>query len=227
MNRHPPFLGLLGILPNQLRTLLKETGHENREEALLDLSHTLFFAGYRVWEKRQKLAAKYYRNITKVQFNGIIKRKKRKKNYNADDKISESNCRNPFHYLRRHDNLSKQRPTKCPCRNVIQLQKLYINQPITVFAFKYPIKNIPDQPVKTMVSNKKSKPSSQTTLFRTRTENIRREHDRGKKRSYKQLTLNINIARKSSSNTTPIYQTPKVIPKLVSSHTTVNSFVYH
>jgi hypothetical protein len=195
MNRHPPFLGLLGILPNQLRTLLKETGHENREEALLDLSHTLFFAGYRVWEKRQKLAAKYYRNITKVQFNGIIKRKKRKKNYNADDKISESNCRNPFHYLRRHDNLSKQRPTKCPCRNVIQLQKLYINQPITVFAFKYPIKNIPDQPVKTMVSNKKSKPSSQTTLFRTRTENIRREHDRGKKRSYKQLTLNINIAK--------------------------------
>jgi hypothetical protein len=195
MNRHPPFLGLLGILPNQLRTLLKETGHENREEALLDLSHTLFFAGYRVWEKRQKLAAKYYRNITKVQFNGIIKRKKRKKNYNADEKISESNCRNPFHYLRRHDNLSKQRPTKCPCRNVIQLQKLYINQPITVFAFKYPIKNIPDQPVKTMVSNKKSKPSSQTTLFRTRTENIRREHDRGKKRSYKQLTLNINIAK--------------------------------
>jgi len=87
MNRHPPFLGLLGILPNQLRTLLKETGHENREEALLDLSHTLFFAGYRVWEKRQKLAAKYYRNITKVQFNGIIKRKKRKKNYNADEKF--------------------------------------------------------------------------------------------------------------------------------------------
>ena len=80
MNRHPPFLGLLGILPNQLRALLKETGHEHREEALLDLSHTLFFAGYRVWKKRQKLASSYYRNITKAQVNGIVKRKKRKKN---------------------------------------------------------------------------------------------------------------------------------------------------
>ena len=55
MNRHPPFLGVLGILPNQLRTLLKETGHDHREEFLLDLSQTLFFAGFRVWKKRQQL----------------------------------------------------------------------------------------------------------------------------------------------------------------------------
>jgi len=44
MNRHPRFLSLLGILPNQLRTLLKESNHENREEAILDFSRTLFFA---------------------------------------------------------------------------------------------------------------------------------------------------------------------------------------
>ena len=54
-NRHPCFLGVLGILPNQLRTLLKESGHENREVALLDISRTLFFAGFRVWTKRQQL----------------------------------------------------------------------------------------------------------------------------------------------------------------------------
>ena len=30
MNRHPRFLSLLGILPNQLRTLLKELGFEKR-----------------------------------------------------------------------------------------------------------------------------------------------------------------------------------------------------
>ena len=51
-NRHPCFLGALGILPNQLRTLLKESGHVNREEALLDMSRTLFFAGFRVWTKK-------------------------------------------------------------------------------------------------------------------------------------------------------------------------------
>src|SRR5256885_16644460 len=28
MNRHPRFLSLLGILPNQFRTLLKESNHE-------------------------------------------------------------------------------------------------------------------------------------------------------------------------------------------------------
>ena len=67
MNRQPRFLGVLGILPNQLRTLLKETGHENREEALLDLSRTLFFAGYRVWKKRQQLATRYWKEGERQQ----------------------------------------------------------------------------------------------------------------------------------------------------------------
>ena len=95
MNRHPHFLGLLGILPNQLRTLLKETGHEYREEALLDLSHTLFLAGYRVWEKRQQFAHRYWKSIRQPQINGIVKKKKGKRN-NKDEKISESKCRNPI-----------------------------------------------------------------------------------------------------------------------------------
>ena len=54
MNRHPRFLSLLGILPNQLRTLLKESDYENREEILLDLSRTLFFAGFRIWASKEK-----------------------------------------------------------------------------------------------------------------------------------------------------------------------------
>ena len=74
MNRHPTFLGVLGILPNQLRSLLKETGHENREEALLDLSHTLFLAGFRVWKKRQQLANNFWNEVTKRQLT-VIKAK--------------------------------------------------------------------------------------------------------------------------------------------------------
>ena len=58
-----------------------------------------------------------------------------------------------------------------------------------------PIQNIPDQPVKSSSPRKKYKPSLQTTLFKTRMDAIRKEHDRGKKRSYKQLTLNLNIAK--------------------------------
>ena len=95
MNRHPHFLGLLGILPNQLRTLLKETGHECREESLLDLSHTLFLAGYRVWEKRQQLAHRYWTEIAQPQIKGITRKRKRKQNKN-EEKVSESKCQNPF-----------------------------------------------------------------------------------------------------------------------------------
>jgi hypothetical protein len=45
----------LGILPNQLRALLKESGCQNREEVLLDISRTLFFAGFRLFTKKQKI----------------------------------------------------------------------------------------------------------------------------------------------------------------------------
>jgi len=67
MNRHPTFLGVLGILPNQFRTLLKETGHDLREEFLLDLSQTLFFAGFRVWKKRQQLGTLYWNEVGQRQ----------------------------------------------------------------------------------------------------------------------------------------------------------------
>jgi len=199
MNRHPHFLGLLGILPNQLRTLLKETGHEYREEALLDLSHTLFLAGYRVWEKRQQFAHRYWKNIKQPQLNGIVKKKKRKRN-NKDEKISESKCRNPFHYTRRYDNLSNQRPTKCPCRNVTHIQKVYKDQPITEFAFKFPIKNVSNgsnlSAPRKMFPRKKRTIPTHDTLFKTRTEDIRKQHDRGRKRPYKQLTLNLTSSKK-------------------------------
>jgi len=118
MNRHPTFLGVLGILPNQLRSLLKETGHKNREEALLDLSHTLFLAGFRVWKKRQQLANIFWNAVKQRQLKAMPKRKKRKRKQFVE--IDESKCQNPFHYLQRHSNLSNQRPTKCPCRNRVE-----------------------------------------------------------------------------------------------------------
>src|SRR6185503_3145795 len=104
MNRHPRFLSLLGILPNQLRTLLKETNHENLEEAILDLSRTLFFAGFRIWNKRQKLASRFWKNIAPENrsiIHSYTKGKKKKK-----DNIAPSKCRNPSHFLRRYRNLS-------------------------------------------------------------------------------------------------------------------------
>jgi len=41
-NKHPPFLSILGVLPNQLRTILKKTGLNDIDEIMDDLSYTLF-----------------------------------------------------------------------------------------------------------------------------------------------------------------------------------------
>ena len=186
MNRHPTFLGVLGILPNQLRSLLKETGHKTREDALLDLSHTLFFAGFRVWKRRQQLANIFWNEVTKRKLTGMPKRKKRKRKQLAE--VDESKCQNPFHYLHRHSNLSNQRPTKCPCRNRVE-EKIYINQCITDFT-----SHIPSSSARTDFVITDSKTVPQKKFFRTRTDVIRKEHDRGKKRSLKQLTLDFSIA---------------------------------
>jgi hypothetical protein len=193
MNRHPTFLGLLGILPNQLRSLLKESGHEHREEVLLDLNKTLFFAGFRVWSKRQHLATRYWIEIGQRLKAGIKKRKKRKKE-NSDLKISESNCQNPFHFLRRQNNLSKQRPTKCPCRNIV-IQTTYRNQPITAFVSRDSKHVLEFADIK-HVRKAETKSSKQNRLIITRSDVIRKEHDRGRKRSYKQLTLNVETEKK-------------------------------
>ena len=175
--------------------LLKETGHDLREDFLLDLSQTLFFAGFRVWKKRQQLASRYWNEVGQRQKKGTVKQKKRKR-INNEEKLSESKCQNPFHYLRRHSNLSKQRPTKCPCRNVIVTQKIYTNQPITEFTRKVPKKIVLDTDPRTESLKKKSELRSQVKLFITRTDVIRHEHDRSKKRSLKQLTLNFLSSKK-------------------------------
>ena len=61
-NQHNPCLSILGILPNRLRRVLQFSRHPDPEAALTDLSRTLFFSGFRVWSKRQVLAAQYWKS---------------------------------------------------------------------------------------------------------------------------------------------------------------------
>ena len=173
-NQHPWFLGVLGILPNQLRTLLKESGHDCREEALLDISRTLFLAGYSLWSKRQKLNSKFWKEIApENREQKTSKRKKRK----LDDVASQSKCRNPFHFLVRHSNLSQQRPTKCPCRNMPH-KNVYKTQSITAFISRFPQTVHYDK----ARSDSLSISPSNINLYTTRADEIRKQHDRGKKR---------------------------------------------
>jgi len=183
MNRHPRFLSLLGILPNQFRTLLKENNHENRENAILDLSRTLFFAGFRIWNKRQKLASRFWKDIAPENRNMSHLNSTRKKRKNN---IAPSKCRNPFHFLKRYRNLSNTRETKCPCSKAVKETKEMPNQQISRF-FHAPLKQI--------------KPPSASRFRLSRTDKIRAQHDRGKKHKGVKLTnakqRNIKLASDS------------------------------
>ena len=196
MNRHPPFLGVLGILPNQLRTLLKESRHEHREDALLDLSRTLFFAGFRIWTKKQTLAKLYWNNVGNLLKKITLRKKGRKPKKYQEAKTQESNCKNPFHYLHRHDNLSQQRPTRCPCRNVVST-KTNINQSlITVFVRTYNKEKLSS--LSELQQKKEVGQSIQENSFMTLSDIIRSQHDRGKKRNLQQLTLHVTAKKKKN-----------------------------
>jgi hypothetical protein len=159
MNRHPRFLSLLGILPNQFRTLLKELGFQNREEAISDLARTLFFAGFSIWSKRQKMASSLWKIISPKKY----QRKKRRK-HSVEDDIESSRCKNPFHFLKRYRNLSNKRRTKCPC------SKETVNR------------NDITNSIMTFMPQLHTETLSETVLITSQADEIRAEHDRGKKR---------------------------------------------
>ena len=119
-------------------------------------------------EKTTKAGQTLLNNVKQRQLKEKTKRKKPMKKQ-VEEKIVESKCQNPFHYLRRHENLSSQRPTKCPCRNAV-VTKLYRNHPITEFASE-----IQFSEQGTNVHRKENKSSSQENLYLTRTDIIRKE----------------------------------------------------
>src|SRR6185436_12281319 len=61
INQHKPELSALGILPNQIRTLLK--GSVDCNEFMEDLSKTLFWYGYKIWKKRVQLVARFFQML--------------------------------------------------------------------------------------------------------------------------------------------------------------------
>ena len=62
MNSHDRFAGVLGILPNHLIRLVRETKPEDKDAILKDLRLTAFWHGYRVWRQRMYLYHEYWRD---------------------------------------------------------------------------------------------------------------------------------------------------------------------
>ena len=155
VNKHHPLLAVLGILPNQLRDLLKTTT-STCDEAFEDISFTLFWHGYQIWKLRRSKVNRYWKEIARNEWKPH----------------KEEKCRNPFHFLSRHRNLSQQRRTPCPCsREVEDLPPIYRTQALDSF-FHPQISNY------TVLSNQTS--AVQNCLYQTREDYIRGEHDRVK-----------------------------------------------
>ena len=132
---------------------------------MLEISKITFFAGFRVWHKRQTLQNKFWREIAPQNRKPLTKGRKKK----AELKVAESKCKNMFHFIPRHSNLSNQRPTKCPCSLINHnFSAPRSEKDIRSYLFKYP----------------STRPliSADVDNRTTRCNAIRRAHDRGKKR---------------------------------------------
>jgi hypothetical protein len=114
INRHNRSLSALGIIPSQLRTFARNS-IPDYDQALLELSKTLFWKGYAIWIRRKTLVADYWKNIAPDDWKHkrqkkLTEKKRKKNNIKAIYK-----CRNPFHFLKKHNDLTHQRPTPCSC----------------------------------------------------------------------------------------------------------------
>jgi hypothetical protein len=128
VNKHHPLLAVLGILPNQLRDLLKATT-STFDEAFEDISFTLFWHGYQIWKLRRSKVNRYWKEIARNEWKPHSAKQSRNKY-----KLEEEKCRNPFHFLSRHRNLSQQRRTPCPCsREVEDRLPIYRTQALDSF----------------------------------------------------------------------------------------------
>ena len=77
-------------------------------------------------------------------------------------------CQNPFHFLKRHSDLSQNLPTPCPCSNILKKKIEYKFLDIREF-----INTVPQAPMKYATD-------PNTERYTTREDLVRGAHDRGK-----------------------------------------------
>ena len=86
INNHPRGLSLLGILPNQIRSLLKLCGQE-ADVATDEISMKLFEYGYKIWTSRKKRNNHFWKNIAPVEWKASYKGHGRTQKKKIEQKI--------------------------------------------------------------------------------------------------------------------------------------------
>jgi len=184
-NKHPRFLSVLGILPNSLREIFNirgrfwgSPGWSQFYSILLwfcNLGKRQRLSGAHIWKhacpSNQKLYPKY------------LKQRK------TDEKVISS-CKHPFHFLQKHADFSKQRPTRCPC-SLVAPNLPSQNRDIRSFLLKFP-RRVGDsitstsQPLMSFSFKPSVKSSVKSSVpkrkrFHSRSDDIRNQHDLSKR----------------------------------------------
>jgi hypothetical protein len=179
INRFDRTLLVLGILPNQLRSLAIEHKMEHIEDSLMILCDALFWEGYEIWMKRKSLVQNFWVNIAPEEW----KVKKKKESKSRSKRKLRPNCQNPFHFCERILLLSNQRRTVCACSDIRNRKHSDSNgvMDIRYFLTRYP-NRISISSSSPFSSRRGAMRPSKIVKALVRDDLIRKEHDRGKKK---------------------------------------------
>ena len=135
INNHPRSLSLIGILPNQIRHLLKQSG-QDVDEAFNNISMELFWSGYAIWSQRNIYNDHFWNKIApddwKLSPKKTVGRPAKNK---IELKHIADKCRNPFHFLKKRQNLSNIMPTPCGCYKKVMHSSKFVD----ISSFRIPV----------------------------------------------------------------------------------------
>jgi hypothetical protein len=171
VNNHNRSLNLLGILPNQLRTLIKMSGVPDIDAVFEDISKSLFWKGYTLWNTRKRLIANFWNNIAPDEW-----KPHKKKRYNPRVIQIEKKCARPFHFLVKHSDLSYIRPSQCTCSRV---RSKKAEKFVDISLYFHKTSQVHD--IISPENNNLNSIQSRPCLYKSRSDLIRSAHDRGKK----------------------------------------------
>jgi hypothetical protein len=125
INSHNRCLSMIGILPNQIRSLFKSK--EQGNQVFEELSQELFWRGYAIWKRRKRLMSNFWKKIAPNEWKKHNNKKKKKNNKDTKTHKSkidkkEYQCQNPFHFLKKHCDLSQKLPTPCSCSQILKIR---------------------------------------------------------------------------------------------------------
>ena len=112
---------------------MKKVSTDGGNSAFEAISKELFWNGYRMWNKRKKLMSKFWKDIAPNEWklHGKIKEKKKKL-------FDSTESMNPFHFLKKHSDLSRMSPTPCSCSKVVKRKQPLIFMDLRKLSFSQP-----------------------------------------------------------------------------------------